>query len=174
MEKLTRDEAGRPVLPQPEEIPTRDRDDAMGSYLMMFGSWAVGLPLPIISMIVAGVYHAMNGKKSRFVAFHSYQSMITEYAISSLNLLLIAYWIVLLVRGGEFPSVFWAGLVFAGCWNIAYIVFSIIGAVRAYKGRFFYFPFFGRLAFARYYGDDPVFPNGMESVVSRNEPPRGY
>lgn len=168
-----RDEAGRPVLPQPEEISARDREDAMGAYLMMFGSLAVGLPLPIISVIVAGVYHSMNGRKSRFIAFHSYQSMITEFVISALNTAFIVYWIILLIRGAGFPQGFWAALIFAVLWNILYITFSIVGSVRAYRGRFFYFPFFGRIAFLRYFGDRPLFPEGSEPLRPRNEPPGG-
>lgn len=173
MERVIRDETGRPVLPQPDEISRRERDDAMGAYLMMFGSWAVGLPVPLISVIIAAVYHGINAKRSRFVAFHSFQSMLTEFLISALNTAIIVWWIVLLVRDDGFPTVFWAGLIFAGIWNIAYIVFSIIGALRSYKGRFFYFPFFGRVSFDRYYGERAVSADD-EAETGRNEPPPGY
>jgi len=31
-------------LPQPDEIPEREKEDAMGAYLMMFASLAIGSP----------------------------------------------------------------------------------------------------------------------------------
>ena len=40
-------------IPQPEEVSTREREDAMGAYLMIFGALAAGLPLPIINLIAA-------------------------------------------------------------------------------------------------------------------------
>ena len=38
-------------LPQPNEVSSREREDGMGAYLMMFASLGVGLPLPIINLI---------------------------------------------------------------------------------------------------------------------------
>jgi len=60
---------------QPDEIPIREREDAMGAYLMMFAALAAGLPLPIINLIAALVYFYINKGKSRFVRFHSLQSL---------------------------------------------------------------------------------------------------
>jgi len=37
-------------LQQPEDISEREKEDAMGSYLMMFAAVAIGLPLPIINI----------------------------------------------------------------------------------------------------------------------------
>ena len=48
-----------PII-QPEEIPTRVREDAMGAYLMMFGALAAGLPLPIINLLAAVIYIFMH------------------------------------------------------------------------------------------------------------------
>jgi len=39
------------ALPQPHEIPKRDREDAMGAYLMMFAAWGAGLPLPLLNLL---------------------------------------------------------------------------------------------------------------------------
>ena len=41
---------------QPDDISLRDREDAMGGYLMMFAALAAGLPLPIINLIASIVY----------------------------------------------------------------------------------------------------------------------
>ena len=43
-------------LQQPDEIPEREKEDAMGAYLMMFAAVAIGLPLPIINLIASIIY----------------------------------------------------------------------------------------------------------------------
>jgi len=58
-------------LPQPGEIPEREKEDAMGAYLMMFAAVAIGLPLPVINLIAAIIYYYVNRKKSRFIHFHA-------------------------------------------------------------------------------------------------------
>ena len=47
-------------VPQPDDIPVREREDAMGGYLMMFAALAAGLPLPIINLIAAIIYFYIN------------------------------------------------------------------------------------------------------------------
>jgi hypothetical protein len=54
-------------LPQPDDISIREKEDAMGAYLMMFAAHAIGLPLPIISLVAAIIYLYLNRKTSRFV-----------------------------------------------------------------------------------------------------------
>ena len=51
------------TVPQPEEISQREREDAMGAYLMTFGAASGGFPAPMLAFIVALVYHAINAKK---------------------------------------------------------------------------------------------------------------
>ena len=53
-------------LPHPDELGTRERDDAMGAYLMMFASLGLGLPFPLINIIASAVYYFVNRKSSRF------------------------------------------------------------------------------------------------------------
>ena len=60
-------------IPQPDQITQSEKDSAMGAYMMMFVTWAIGLPLPFLNIIAAIIYHFMNKKESRFVAFHSFQ-----------------------------------------------------------------------------------------------------
>jgi len=47
-------------LPQPHELSEREKEDAMGAYLMMFAALATSLPLPIINLIAATVYYYVN------------------------------------------------------------------------------------------------------------------
>ena len=72
-------------LPQPNEIPEREREDAMGSYLMMFAAVAVALPLPIINLVAAVAYYMVNRRKSRFIHFHTLQSLLSQIPTTLLN-----------------------------------------------------------------------------------------
>jgi uncharacterized Tic20 family protein len=144
-------------IPQPEEVSTREREDAMGAYLMMFGALAAGLPLPIINLIAAVVYYYVNRNKGRFVKFHTLQSLYSQFPTTILNAVLI-FWTIrnlTLIWNPETwesdshfaeNSLFWGYVCVVITANLLYFIFSILGAVRARKGRMYYFLFFGKLA----------------------------
>ena len=159
------------ALPQPHEIPKRDREDAMGAYLMMFAAWGAGLPLPLLNLLAAIIYFFTNKKTSRFVSFHAYQSLLTQIPISILNASAVAWTLRNLYKDYAFSDYFWNYSIFIGLWNLIYMVFSIIACVQARKGRFYYFWVFGRIAFARYYGPDAV---SLEEREKPNLPPEGF
>lgn len=138
-------------IPQPEEVSEREKQDAMGAYLMMFATTALGLPLPIINMIASVVYFFVNKSKGRFVKFHSLQSMYSQIPVSILNSYLIVWAIYIFANDGTFSNVFWGLLITAGFFNLIYFIFSIIAAVKAYHGRFYYFLFFGKLSYIQAY-----------------------
>jgi uncharacterized membrane protein len=142
------------ALPQPSDISQREKDDAMASYLMMFASWAIGLPLPLINLIASIIYYYINRKNSKFVAFHSLQSLLSQVPVSILNAGVIGWGIGLLVAENPETNIwpFLGYVFFAAAVNILYIVLSIVALVQANKGRFYYMPYFGRLAFDRHYG----------------------
>jgi uncharacterized membrane protein len=142
------------VLPQPGDISQREKDDAMASYLMMFASWAVGLPLPLVNLVASVVYYAVNRKSSKFVAFHALQSFLSQVPVSLLNAGVVGWGIGLLVKAETAGSLwpFLGYVFFVVAVNILYLVFSIVALVQANKGRFYYLPFFGRIAFDRHYG----------------------
>ncbi len=159
-------------LPQPDEIPERERDDAMGAYLMMFASLAIGLPIPLLNVIASLIYFFVNRKTSAFVAFHALQALLTHIPIVLLNAGVIGWLIGILVSKTPFgPAFFWF-TTFTVLANIAYIVWSIVALVHARKGRFVYFPFIGRLCFARYYGPEAMARRAPP--VWENKPPEGY
>jgi len=150
-------------LPQPEEITERERDDAMASYLMMFASLAIGLPIPLVNLIASVIYFLVNRKTSPFVAFHALQALLTHIPVVLLNAGLVAWLVTILVtQSGYHPLFFWY-LFFTVLVNLAYIVWSIVALVHAHKGRFFYMPLVGRLCFGRYYG---------RKAAERRAPPR--
>ncbi len=141
-------------LPQPEEISERERDDAMGAYLMMFASLAIGLPLPLLNLVASLIYFLVNRKTSPFVAFHSLQGLLTHIPVTLLNAGVVGWLIGILVSHvGFFAPFFWY-LCFTALANIAYIVWTIVAIIQSRKGRFFYMPVLGRISFARYYGPE--------------------
>jgi uncharacterized membrane protein len=159
------------TVPQPDEISRREKEDAMGAYLMMFAAWGAGLPLPILNLIAAVIYFFINKKTSPFVAFHSYQSLVTQIPISLLNAGVIAWGVLIVSPVLSYTKYFWAYVIFVVLWNLLYMVFSIVACVQARKGRFYYFWIFGRIAFARYYGPGAA---ARAARVERNVAPEGF
>jgi uncharacterized membrane protein len=161
-------------LPQPDEIPEREKEDAMGAYLMMFASLAIGLPIPLVNLIASVIYFFVNRKNGLFVSFHALQALLTHVPVVLLNAGVIGWLISILVtppHDSFTPAFFWY-LFFVVLANLAYIAWSIVALIHARKGRFFYMPLLGRLCFARYYG-----PNAHVRKEPRsweNKPPEGY
>jgi uncharacterized Tic20 family protein len=140
-------------LPQPDDIPVREREDAMGAYLMMFASIGAGLPLPIINLIASIVYYYVNRGKSRFVRFHTHQSLLSQFPTSLINAGLV-FWSaqIWLFQNLDFPgNVFWGYFWMAVAANLLYFIYSIVAAVKARKGQFYYLIFFGRLSYLHAY-----------------------
>jgi hypothetical protein len=134
------------ALPQPDEISERDREDAMGAYLMMFAAVAVSLPLPIINLVAAIIYYYVNRTKSRYI--HCHQSLISQIPTTLLNWGLLFYAIkIWLLKDWQFDEYFvtYMGLVITT--NIVYTVFSLIAAINARKGKMYYFIFFGKSSY---------------------------
>lgn len=141
------EENGYYPIPQPNEIPDREKEDAMGAYLMMFASIGLGLPLPFINILAAIIYYFVNQNKGRFVRFHAIQSMYSQILISIINSVLIV-WGFMILGGAASPGNYFYGLVLAAViFNLIYFGISIIAAVYARKGKFFYFYFFGKFAY---------------------------
>ena len=156
-------------LPQPDEIEVRVREDAMGSYFMMFATSALGLPLPILNMVAAIIYYFVNRDKGKFVQFHTLQSLYSQIPVTLLNSGLVAWTIVNFARDYDFTSIYWGYLVMAAAANLLYFIFSIVGAVKARKGIFYYFVFFGKVAYHQVYRIRPE----SSSSHPQNKPP-GY
>jgi uncharacterized membrane protein len=134
-------------LPQPEEIEVRVREDAMGAYFMMFATAALGLPLPILNLVAAVIYYYVNRDKGKFVQFHTLQSLYSQIPVTLLNSGLLAWTIVNFVRDFEFSSIYWGYLAMTAAADLVYFIFSLVGAVKARKGNFYYFVFFGKVAY---------------------------
>ena len=135
-------------MPQPDEISGREKEDAMGAYLMMFASVAIGLPLPIINLVAAIVYYYVNRSDSKFVNYHALHSLYAQIPTSILNGIAVI-WVArtFILFDATFDQYLKGYLVMVAAANLLYFIFSIIAAMKARKGYFYYFVFFGKLAY---------------------------
>lgn len=135
-------------LPQPGDLAEREKEDAMGAYLMMFAAWGAGLPLPLLNVIAAIVYFFVNRHKGPYVLFHCHQAMSTQVATGLVNAAAI-FWTVRILFWEDWhvQRHYVAFLITAAIINVFYLGYSILAAVRARRGQVFYFPFFGLLAY---------------------------
>lgn len=58
------------------EPTSQERDQASWAYFVSFASLGLGLPIPFLSLVASLVFHLVQHKKSRFVAFHSWQALL--------------------------------------------------------------------------------------------------
>jgi uncharacterized Tic20 family protein len=174
MENISIGSDGKVVLPRPDEITEKARDDAMGAYLMMFAAWGIGLPLPFMGLIASIIYYFINKKESRFAAFHSYQSLLAHAFVSILNAIIVLWGVVALISEKiKADMFFFTFLIFVIFWNLIYMVFSVIACVRARKGRFYYFLIAGRMAFSKFYGPKALVSENKEKTLE-NKPPKDF
>jgi uncharacterized membrane protein len=157
------------AIPQPEELSIREKEDAMGAYLMMFAAIAVSLPLPILNLIAAIVYYYVNRKKGRFVHFHLLQSLYSQIPTTLLNIGLVFWTIRIYFFSWELSQMYWGYLTMVLVANVLYIAFSIAAAIKARKGQFIYFVFFGKIAYVQSYAEDNSLYTEKTMV---NEPPK--
>ena len=164
-------------LPQPHELSEREKEDAMGAYLMMFASLATSLPLPVINLIAAVVYYYVNRKKSRFIHFNCLQSLLSQLPTTLVNWILL-YWAlqIFFFENYEVNDYFYAYLGFSVLANLIYFVYSIVAAVRARKGVFMYFILFGPYAYQQVYSKKDILnyeneDHQLEVEQKVNKPP---
>jgi uncharacterized membrane protein len=154
-------------VPQPDDISLREKEDAMGAYLMMFAGVAIAIPLPLLNLIASFVYLYLNRNKSRFVHFHSLQALYSQFPVTALNIGLLVWFIIIIAGDLVFTSEFKGYALMVGVVNMVDIVFSLIAAAKARKGLMYYYIFFGRISYQRAFSNKPK--AGREHV---NLPPK--
>ena len=138
-------------LPQPSEVMQRDREDAMGAYLLMFAALGIGIPLAGINLVASFIYYLIYRSGSRYVAFHSYQAFITQIPITVINAVGV-FWIVRVIFFfAPLSMPFIIFIFFMVSANLILLSLSLVAATRARKGKFTYFPFSSVIALRRYY-----------------------
>lgn len=148
-------------LEQPDQLSKKEKEDAMGAYLMMFAALGAGLPLPIINLIASIIYFFVQKKNTRFVRFHSLQSLWSQIPTTLVNAGAM-YWTlqIFIFNNLETSDLYFGYLIMLVVLNLIYFAFSIVGAVKARNGKMYYFLFFGKLSYHRVYqirdtdGDD--------------------
>ena len=134
-------------MPQPGDIPIREKEDAMGAYLMMFAALGAGLPLPFINVLASIIYYFIHRKYGPFVKFHLIQSLWSQLPLSLLNGIIVVWTIRNFLNNEGFDNLYIGLVLSVVIFNIIYIIFSLIAAMQARQGRMYYFVFFGRLAY---------------------------
>jgi len=156
-------------LPQPEEIPERDKEDAMGAYLMMFAAVAIGLPLPVINLIASIIYYFINRKKSRFIHFHSLQALYSQIPTTLINWGLVVWAVTIFLKEDwKVTPEFWGYVIFAGISTFLYFIVSLIAAYKARHGKMYYFLLFGKMAYETSF---KVTNRKVEDPGNINKPP---
>ena len=135
-------------LEQPEELTKKEKEDAMGAYLMMFAAIGAGLPLPIINLIASIIYYFVQKNNTRFVRFHSLQSLWSQIPTTLINAGAM-YWTlqIFFFDNLKTSDLYFGYLIMLVILNLAYFTFSIVGAIKARNGRMYYFLFFGKFCY---------------------------
>ena len=143
-------------LQQPDEIAEREKEDAMGAYLMMFAAVAIGLPLPVINLIAAIIYYLVNRKKSKFIHFHCLQALLSNIPTTLINWALVIWAVRNLIGHHDWTDAFWAYAIFAGVCTFLYFIISLIAAYKARQGKMYYFLLFGKISYEVAYRVNPT------------------
>lgn len=157
------------TIPQPYEITAKEREQGLAAYLMMFATAAAGLPLPFLNLLASFAYYYFTKSTSRFVRFHSYQSLISQIPVSLMNGVAVFWAFRILFTDATFSDVYKGYLAVVVLTNFIYVLFSLIAAVKAYKGRMFYFVFFGKVAYLKSFA---ARTEEEEALAYQNHPPR--
>ena len=115
---------------------------------MMFAAVAVALPLPVINLVAAIIYYYVNRRKSRFIHYHSLQSLLSQLPTTLMSWGLLVWGVRIYLLDLNEPNDYFKGyLVATVIANLVYFTFSLVAAVKARKGRMYYFVFFGRVSY---------------------------
>lgn len=139
-------------LEQPDQLTKKEKEDAMGAYLMMFAAIGAGLPLPIINLIASVIYYFVQKRNTRFVRFHSLQSLWSQIPTTLVNAGAMYWTLQIFVFDNLVATdIYFGYLIMMVILNLAYFAFSIVGAVKARNGKMYYFLFFGKLCYHQVY-----------------------
>lgn len=163
-------------LPQPEDVIEKDRENGFGAYIMMFAG--TYFPLPFIELISSLIYYLYFRRRSRYAAFHSYQSLMGQIPVTILNAGFFIYAIKLLIDlirydmiSQQARSSFFPILGVLALLNLIYIIISLYIAIKAKKGIIVYLPVAGKMAYEKFYGDEAVEIEEPTVTTRGNKPP---
>ena len=164
------------VIPQPEDVTYKDRENSFGAYIMMFAG--AYFPIPFAEIVFSIVYYSYYKKRSRYVSFHAYQSFLSQLPITIINTALAVYGIVIIVNMIKTDSInperwklFFIYLAITVAINIFYIIYSLVIAFKAKSGVIAYMPYIGRIAYDRHYGPNAINIGFQKQKPQRNRSP---
>jgi uncharacterized membrane protein len=155
-------------VPQPQEITSREKEQSLAAYLMMFATAAAGLPVPFLNLIASFAYFYFTKSTSRYVYFHSLQSLLSQLPVSLMNSIAVFWAIRIIFFDALFSDPYKGYLAVVVLANLVYVLFSLVAAVKAYRGRMYYFIFFGRISYLQAF----KYRNEEPEYVAQNLPPR--
>lgn len=155
-------------IPQPHEITSREKEQSLAAYLMMFATAAAGLPIPFLNLVASVAYFYFTKTTSRYVYFHSLQSLLSQLPVSLMNSIAVFWAIRIIFFDAVFTDLYKGYLAVVVLANLVYILFSIIAGIKAYKGRMYYFIFFGRISYLQAF----KYRSEAPEYVPQNTPPR--
>jgi len=155
-------------IPQPHEINTKERERSLAAYFMMFATSAAGLPLPFLNFLASLFYYYFIKNTSRFTHFHSLQSLLSQIPVSIFNGIAVVGIVRVFYFDFSMSDTFIGYLIAVAFANFIYIVFSLIAAFKAYKGRMYYFIFFGQIAYNQAF----KYRGEQEEKIVENRPPK--
>lgn len=138
-------------LPNPSEIMLRDREDAMGAYLLMFAAMGIGIPLPGINLVASFIYYLIYRSGSRFVAYHSHQALITQIPITIVNAVAVFWMVRVIFFFAPLSPAFITLIGVMVVLNLFFLILSLVASSRARKGKFIFFPICSKISLHRYY-----------------------
>jgi uncharacterized Tic20 family protein len=144
-------------IPASETIPNEDRLIAMFAHLSIFFG----------SLIVPLIFWAIYREKSKFVSFHSLQSLFFHLAYTAVIVVLAIFVAIVAALTGLMgksgstppsPDAFQIIIILALSFVVIGFVFgsialAIINAISAYKGGMKKYPVIGKMVYKRVYGE---------------------
>lgn len=149
-------------IPQPEEVDVKDKENAFGSYILMFAG--AYFPIPFIELVLSIAYYNYFKKRSRYVAFHTYQSLLSQIPITLINTAFVTYAVYIFITNIlkeiivpiNTQNLFYIFLIMIVILNLIYNIVSLVIALKAKKGVIRYIPIIGKIAYDKIYGVNAI------------------
>jgi uncharacterized membrane protein len=126
-------------------IYEEEAEKASFAYLMSTLIVIVGLPLPIINVIGSLVFYMANRRQTYFVRFHSFQSMLSQFAVVPFNSIGLGWTISIFTGHASISNLYIAYILCIIVLNIMEFISTLYAAVQTRKKLDVRFWIFGSL-----------------------------
>lgn len=124
-------------------ISESDKERASNSYLMSVMAIIVGLPFPIVNLLVTFVFFFAYRRSSYFVRWHCTQALISQLSVFPINV--IGFWWTISVIFGkwEVTNSYIAYLITVFLFNFVEFIGTVYTATKVRKGEHLMWWFYG-------------------------------